>query len=474
MAMAESKTFAIGLAAGVAASFLAWKCLGSDRVALSLARLRTSPGASPARENRNGTDGEASVHQGKGKAALEPAVPMAEVLTDEVLKEQLTRNIQFFGESAQLDLANAFVVVVGLGGVGSHAAHFLLRSGVGKLRLVDFDQVTLSSLNRHALATRSDVGTPKATCLKDRFSEICPECEVEALVSLFDESTREEVLKGKPDFVIDAIDNIHTKVQLLMDCKERGIEVLCVCGAGGKADPTRLKIADIAESSIDPLGRAVRYQLKNKYKFEGRVPALFSTENPRCGLLPFDEAQGDPLDFQIVPNFRVRTIPVLGTTPAIFGMAAAAYVLTFLTGRPLIPEPLFKIRLSEIEVLFERLKDREDIQFGTSDGVHVDLDEVEYLVRSVWCGCCAFVLAKGPLTAAKKNKGLWRNTNELALVRWDETKPCTMENLVLVHYNVADDHAEAGLEATREAHPKEAEFIEQRLLALRHHLGSTS
>ena len=120
-------------------------------------------------------------------------------------------------------------------GVGSHAAHFLLRSGIGKLRLVDFDQVTLSSLNRHALATRSDVGIPKATCLKNRFAEICPECEVAAMVSLFDDDTSEAVLEGRPDFVIDAIDNIHTKVQLLMDCKDRGIEVLCVCGAGHAA-----------------------------------------------------------------------------------------------------------------------------------------------------------------------------------------------------------------------------------------------
>ena len=356
-------------------------------------------------------------------------------------------------------------------GVGSHAAHFLLLSGIGKLRLVDFDQVTLSSLNRHALATRSDVGIPKATCLKNRFAEICPECEVDAMVSLFDDDTSEAVFEGRPDFVIDAIDNIHTKVQLLMDCKDRGIEVLCVCGAGGKADPTRLKIADIAESSIDPLGRAVRYHLKNKHKFKGRVPALFSTELPRCGLLPFDTSQGKPLDFQVVPNFRVRTIPVLGTTPAIFGMAAAAYVLTFLTGRPLVTEPLFKIRLPEIQVLFDRLVEREEVHLGTADGVLVDVDEVEYLVRSVWCGCCAFVLAKGPVEAAKTNRGLWRNTSQLALVRWDESLPSSMDNLVLVNYSIADDHMERGVRATREAHPEESSFIDGRLASLRKHLG---
>ncbi|GAX85583.1 hypothetical protein CEUSTIGMA_g12998.t1 [Chlamydomonas eustigma] len=94
---------------------------------------------------------------------------------DEILSEQLTRNVQFFGEAPQQKIAESFVIVVGLGGVGSHAAHLLLRSGVGKLRLIDFDQVTLSSLNRHALATREDVGTSKARCLEKHFRNIMPE-----------------------------------------------------------------------------------------------------------------------------------------------------------------------------------------------------------------------------------------------------------------------------------------------------------
>jgi len=294
-------------------------------------------------------------------------------------------------------------------------------------------------------------------------------------VSLFDENTIEEVLGGKPDFVIDAIDNIHTKVRLLVECKKRDIEVLCVCGAGGKADPTRLKIADIAESTIDPLGRSVRYQLKNNYAFvEGKIPALFSTEIPVCGLLPFDSSNGEkPLDYQIVPNFRVRTIPVLGTTPAIFGMAAAAHVLTFLGGKPIIPEPVMKVRLAEVETLFERLKEREEVAYGTSAGVKVDLDEVEYLVRSVWCGCCAHVLSRGPLAAAKKNKGLWRNTSPLALVRWDEKRESTLDNLVLMHYSAADEHEDMGVDWSRVHRPKESAFIEGRLQAMIGALGGS-
>lgn len=134
-----------------------------------------------------------------------------DLLTDEIVSEQLTRNVQFFGLEAQKKVTGSYVVVIGLGGVGSHAASMLLRSGVGRLLLVDFDQVSLSSLNRHAVATRSDVGIPKAQCLKEHFMSIFPECHIEVKVLLYDASSEDEVLSGHPDFVLDCIDNIDTK-----------------------------------------------------------------------------------------------------------------------------------------------------------------------------------------------------------------------------------------------------------------------
>lgn len=148
-------------------------------------------------------------------------------------------------------------MVIGLGGVGSHAASMLLRSGVGRLLLVDFDQVSVSSLNRHALATREDVGTPKALCLKKHFQSIFPECHVNAKVLLYDSSSEEEILSGNPDFVLDCIDNIDTKVALLAACVRRGLKVLSATGAGARADPTRIRVADLRESTNDPLSRSV-------------------------------------------------------------------------------------------------------------------------------------------------------------------------------------------------------------------------
>ena len=238
-------------------------------------------------------------------------------MSDEILREQFTRNVQFFGERGQSAVRDAFVVVVGLGGVGSHAAHMILRSGVGKLRVIDFDQVSLSSLNRHATATRADVGTAKATCLKKHFAEIYPEADVDARVAMYEADAEDELLGSwfgtsqEPDFVVDCIDNIDTKIALLAACVRRNIRVVTSGGAGAKCDPTRLRFADIADCAADPLARAVRYRLNKEYKIQGGITALISIEKQRCELVAEMELkEGETLsDYQVIPNFRVRTIP---------------------------------------------------------------------------------------------------------------------------------------------------------------------
>ena len=206
-------------------------------------------------------------------------------VNDEIVAEQFTRNVQFFGIEAQKKVADAFVVVIGLGGVGSHCAHMLLRSGVSNLRLVDFDLVSVSSLNRHALATRSDVGTSKADCLKSHFEKIYPEAQIEAKVMLYERSREELLLGGHPDFVVDCIDNVETKVDLLAACVWRNIQVIACGGAGAKCDPTRIRLVDIAESAVDPLARAVRHRLKREYRIETGIWVLLSTEKPKCDLV---------------------------------------------------------------------------------------------------------------------------------------------------------------------------------------------
>ena len=145
------------------------------------------------------------------------------------------------------------VIVVGLGGVGSHAAHLLLRGGVARLRLIDFDQVTLSSLNRHATATRADVGKPKATALRDALLEINPEAQIDARVALFHMTDADSLLDGSPDLVIDAIDDLKTKGDLLRYCDDHGTRVLCSLGAGGMLDASKLYLCKLSETVNDPI-----------------------------------------------------------------------------------------------------------------------------------------------------------------------------------------------------------------------------
>ncbi|KAK1066877.1 hypothetical protein LTR33_011481, partial [Friedmanniomyces endolithicus] len=142
---------------------------------------------------------------------------------EDLVLEQLARNRVFLTDDGLAELRKAFVIVVGCGGVGSHATAALARSGCGRLRLIDFDQVTLSSLNRHAVATLADVGTPKVLCLQKRLEQVVPWTQFECLNQLFGEKSAASQLGPwadgqKPDYVIDAIDNIDSKVALLLYC----------------------------------------------------------------------------------------------------------------------------------------------------------------------------------------------------------------------------------------------------------------
>ncbi|XP_072953558.1 uncharacterized protein [Typha angustifolia] len=385
----------------------------------------------------------------------------SDLLTDEVVSEQLTRNIQFFGIESQRKVTESFVVVIGLGGVGSHAASMLLRSGVGRLLLVDFDQVSLSSLNRHAVATRGDVGIPKAVCLQKHFSEIYPECRIEARVQLYDASSEEEILSGQPDFVLDCIDNIDTKVALLAACVRRGLLVLSAMGAGARADPTRIRIADLRESSNDPLSRAVRYRLRKDYGIEGGIPVVFSLEKPKVKLLPFKMSTGEeenPLDYQIVPGFRVRIIPVLGTIPAIFGQVMASYVVTHLAGIGLQTEPVVSLDLDHYCILHQRLLEHEELTYGSAEQVMVDVEEVMYVVKELWHG-------RSARDQSKKDVGrkMWRSVNELMLVRWDKSRPATVANLILLKFNEADVHESTTVDHIKEEEPEFYSTVTQRL-----------
>ncbi|KNE63491.1 hypothetical protein AMAG_08613 [Allomyces macrogynus ATCC 38327] len=255
---------------------------------------------------------------------------------ESLVREQLARHYAFFGDDRMSKIRGAYVVVVGVGGVGSHAAHMLARAGIGKLRVIDFDQVTLSSLNRHAVATVADVGTPKVACLARRLRAVAPHVTIDPINALFAADVAESQLLGggRPDFVIDCIDHLDTKTALLAFCHSQNIPVISSMGSGAKADPSRVHVADIAETSEDPLARAVRGKLR-RVGIDRGVTVVYSTERatPGLGLIkPDADAALD--EFAPLPTFRASILPVLGPLPAMFGNALAAHVLTQIAGWP--------------------------------------------------------------------------------------------------------------------------------------------
>lgn len=296
------------------------------------------------------------------------------------------------------------------------------------------------------------MGIAKAVCLKNHFNKIFPESEVEACVELFDASSADSILSGSPDFVLDCIDNIDTKILLLSTCLKRGLKVISATGAGARADPTRIRVADIRESSNDPLSRTVRHRLRREHDIDGGLPVVFSTERPKVKLLPFKGPTGEeanPADYQVVPGFRVRIIPVLGTVPAIFGQVMATYVVTQIASMSLQLEPVVNLDVDHYGLLHNRLIEREELLFGSAAEVEVDKEEVAYIVRELWHGQSA-----RDQSSRKVGRGMWRSMNTLTLTRWDQSQPPSICNLVLLTFQEAEEHESTTLDEIRENEPE--------------------
>jgi tRNA A37 threonylcarbamoyladenosine dehydratase len=181
--------------------------------------------------------------------------------------------------------------------VGSYAVEGLVRSGVGHLTVVDFDQVCVTNSNRQLHATTSTVGKPKAELMAQRCKAINPDVSVTPLVDFYREEVSEQMLAGHWDYVVDAIDNIKAKLHLLHQCVSRGIPVVSSMGAAGRLDPTYIRVEDLCETHMDPFAKDVRKLLKRKYALDTNKPtgitAVFSIEPRRDPFdLTYDEAHG--------------------------------------------------------------------------------------------------------------------------------------------------------------------------------------
>lgn len=327
--------------------------------------------------------------------------------TDLIL-EQLARNRVFLGDEGLAKLRSSFVVVVGCGGVGSHAVASLARSGVSKIRLIDFDQVTLSSLNRHALATLADVGTSKVHTIRRRLEQIAPWVTFDCRNELYGKEASDSLLSPwtlthegegrRPDYVLDCIDNITSKVDLLHYCHKNSLPVISSMGAGCKSDPTRVVVGDISASTDDPLSRSTRRRLKLLGVTSG-IPAVFSTEKPgpgKASLLPLPEeeyAKGQVGELGVLPDFRVRILPVLGTMPAVFGYTVANHVICSVSDYPIEyslagkgRDKVYDGMLSSLQTLYDKFARQVAGEDSLGLRLTISKEDVSFLVEEVWKG----------------------------------------------------------------------------------------
>ncbi|MCI9585788.1 MAG: tRNA threonylcarbamoyladenosine dehydratase [Bacilli bacterium] len=171
------------------------------------------------------------------------------------------------------------VLLLGLGGVGGHAFETLLRSGIGTIIVVDNDVIDETNLNRQLLSTNKNIGQYKVDEAKKRQKDINQECKIIKINKFINEENIESLFENKIDFVIDAIDTIKTKKQLIKKCIEKQIKIISVMGTGNKMDPTKLTITDIRKTSYDPIAKEIRKFIKEE-RINKKIPVVFSDETP--------------------------------------------------------------------------------------------------------------------------------------------------------------------------------------------------
>lgn len=235
------------------------------------------------------------------------------------------RNKMLYGENGFTKLQKSFVAVVGLGGVGSHAAEALARAGIGRLRIIDCDIIKPSDVNRQSIALTTNIGMQKTEVARERLQAIHPGLKLESCQAFFHFDTAQELITPDIDFVIDAIDSLNPKGELIRHCTGLGIPIISALGAGGRTDPFQIKMAGLEDTSICPLARALRRHLRTK-GISTDIPVIYSTEMPVKANNAAQEKMAETSDTYIRGRHR-SPVPSLPTIPAIFGLAAANYVI---------------------------------------------------------------------------------------------------------------------------------------------------
>ena len=236
---------------------------------------------------------------------------------------RFNRTVGLYGADGFARIRAARAVVVGLGGVGAHAAAALARSGIGTLLLIDGDVVTTTSLNRHPCAGGHDVGRPKTLVLAEFLRRTCPDTAVETRDAVWGAATADDLFTPQPVLVIDAIDDLPAKVHLIARCVADGAIVIASMGAARRADPAALRSGDVMETRGCPLATRLRRLLRDA-GVTGGVPCVWSVETPREFERPATEVR-EGVEAPLLDRIDDRKpLPSGMCLPGIFGYAAAA------------------------------------------------------------------------------------------------------------------------------------------------------
>ena len=233
----------------------------------------------------------------------------------------LSRTQLLIGEEKLLKLTQSHVMVVGMGGVGSFAAEFIARAGVGKMTIIDGDVVEASNRNRQLPALSNNQGLSKADIMHERLLAINPELEIKVIKSFIQPEMVEELFQPMPDYVIDAIDSITPKITFIRKAYELKIPLVSSMGAGGRMDPTLLKVTDISKTIICPFAQQIRKMLKKHGIYKG-IQVVYSPEPPPIESLMHTDGS----------NYKKSAYGTISYMPATFGAVVSSVALRGLIG----------------------------------------------------------------------------------------------------------------------------------------------
>lgn len=241
-------------------------------------------------------------------------------------QDWLSRTELLLGADDLAKLSGKHVLQVGLGGVGAYSAEMLCRAGIGEMTIVDADTVSVSNLNRQLPALHSTIGKSKVEVMANRLLDINPNLKLHCVEMFVRDEKTAELLDSAPfDYVVDAIDTLSPKVFLIQQALQRGLRIVSAMGAGGKMDPCKVQVADIAKSTHCHLAKTVRKRLY-RLGVRGGFPVVYSTENVPEEAIVIDKDESIN---------KMSTVGTISYMPAIFGCVVASVVIRDLLGKPL-------------------------------------------------------------------------------------------------------------------------------------------